>query len=361
MIEVLDDDESESAEYFAILLEGSSDIPFAREFRIHIDDNDGPDPILREIGRHVVARTEALIGNQPRLIPMLRNPGPQETEFSLRLTDGGVDAAGGGIRGKTLWGAATLSRTIDGNGEHEHLLATLGAHSRVSERLHLGGMLQIDRSETKPGGEVVSGEIRGDGWMAGPYFAMRDGSRPLFFEGRLLYGRASSDVDALVIGRGTDPRNASLDSERWLAQARVEGTYRFDGGATLIPLADFSHARDVMEAFREDGGSDELVDGRTIALSKLQMGAELEIPVDTPRGDLRFRPGLRFVVSDASGGAWALEEDGRVGLRSRGRIDFGIEYRLDDDLVLGFESFYSGLGRKELESYGAGLDLRLEF
>ena len=48
-------------------------------------------------------------------------------------------------------------------------------------------------------------------------------------------------------------------------------------------------------------------------------------------------------------------------MHSRSRIDFGIDYRLDDGLVLGFDSFYSGLGRRELESSGAGLDLRMEF
>ena len=116
-----------------------------------------------------------------------------------------------------------------------------------------------------------------------------------------------------------------------------------------------------MRGFQDGDDPDRLVDGQTIALSKLQIGAELEIPVGTAQGDLLLRPGLRFVASDASGGAWALEEDGRIGLRSRGRIDFGIDYRLDDSVVLGFESYYSGLGRRELESYGAGLDLRLEF
>ena len=48
---------------------------------------------------------------------------------------------------------------------------------------------------------------------------------------------ARRGVAALVID-GDQPRSASVDSERWLIQARVEGTYRFDGGATLIPLAD---------------------------------------------------------------------------------------------------------------------------
>ena len=146
---------------------------------------------------------------------------------------------------------------------------------------------------------------------------------------------------------------------RWLAQARVEGTYRLKNGATLIPLADLSHARDEMEPLLDSG--DTPVAGQTIVVTKLQLGAELEIPVEMARGDLRFRPGLRFVASDAAGSAFAGEEGGVSGLRSRGRIDFGIDYRLDDGLVLGFESFYSGLGRRELESYGAGMDLRLEF
>ena len=85
--------------------------------------------------------------------------------------------------------------------------------------------------------------------MAGPHSSMRDVSNPLSCEGRLLYGRSSNDVMALVIGREVSPRNVSFDSERWLAQARVEETCRFESGATLIPLAEFSHALDVMGSF----------------------------------------------------------------------------------------------------------------
>ena len=119
---------------------------------MRIEDNDGPDHILRETGRHVATRTEALIENQPRLIPMLRNVDPQAAEFALRLTGGCAYAAGGGFQSETLLGATTLSRATDGHVEREHLLATLGAHARMSERLHLGGMLQFDRSGTTPGG-----------------------------------------------------------------------------------------------------------------------------------------------------------------------------------------------------------------
>ena len=254
-------------------------------------------------------------------------------------------------------GAAGRAQTDDG--EREHLLTSLGAHVRLTERMHLGGMLQFDRSDTKPGGEIVSGEISGGGWMIGPYFAMRDAAQPLYFEGRLLYGRASNDVDALLSSGADAPRSASPDSRRWLAQARVEGTFRFGSDMTLVPLADFSHARDEIEPFADSGNQQ--APGQTISLSKLQVGAELEIPIPTARGDLKFRPGLRFVASDAVGDAFAREEDRTAGPRSSGRIDFGIDYRLEDSVALGFESFYSGIGREDWESYGAGIDLRLEF
>ena len=359
-IPILDDNDSEGVETFAIVLEGQTGTSERATLYFAIEDNDGPDPILRELAKYSVARAEALLENQPRLIPMLRNSGRQDSDFSLSAVSGSVEFAEGSFRGETLWGAATFSRTVDG-GEHEHFLATLGTHVLMSDRLRIGGMVQFDHSGMKPVGEHASGEIRGAGWMAGPYFAMRDGSHPLYFEGRLLYGRATSDVDALVID-GDAPRSASVDSERLLVQARVEGMYRFGGGgATLIPLADLSYARDAMGTFAASDDPQEMLEAQTIAIGKLQIGAEMEIPVATARGELRFRPGLRYVVSDANAGVWDHEEEGRIGLRSRGRIDFGIDYRLEDGLFLGFQSFYSGLGRKETESYGAGLDLRMEF
>ena len=47
---------------------------------------------------------------------------------------------------------------------------------------------------------------------------------------------------------------------------------------------------------------------------------------------------------------------------SSGRIDLGVDYRLEDGVSLGFQGCYSGLGgESEFESYGAGLGLQVEF
>ena len=333
------------------------------EVPMTIVDNDVPATGIVGDGAHEVARAEALVDNQPRLIPMLRNPGERASEFILRANDRGLDAAGG-FQAETVWGATSTSRTSDGFGDHEYLMATLGAHFRMSERLHLGGMLQFDRSGSKPGDAGESGEIKGNGWMVGPYFAMLDGSQPLYFEGRLLYGRSSNKADDLVLSTN-QAVNASYDSERWLVQGRVEGTHEFGNGITLIPLADFSHALDEVEAF-QDANSNRGDGNRTVAITKIQLGAEFEIPVETAMGDLKLRPGLRLVVSDVSnaGVVGNARVEGGEAADYRGRIDFGLAYRLEDYLVFGFESYYLGNFRKksdETETYGAGLNLQFEF
>ena len=71
--------------------------------------------------------------------------------------------------------------------------------------------------------------------------------------------------------------------------------------------------------------------------------------------------GPQFAVSCSTEGAWERAGNGAGVLRSNGRADFGSDPKLEGSLFLGFESFYSVPGRKELESYGTGLVPRLDF
>ena len=377
--EILQDTNYEGNETIRVRIQGETNpggtVPsgvvatFDETIELTIHDDDAVPPVA-DIGggMHAVARAEALVDNQPRLAPMLRNPGAQASDFSLRASGGGVEAASGGFQAETIWGATSLSRSSDGFGDHAYLLATLGAHFRMSERLHLGGMLQFDRSGSEPGGTGESGKITGNGWMVGPYFAYRDASNPLYFEGRLLYGRSSNKADDLAVAssQAGGTVNATFDSERWLIQGRVEGTYQLGNGTTLIPLADFSHARDEMEAFQDANVSAQRAGVRAVAVTKLQLGAEFEIPVDTADGDLMLKPGLRLVVSDSTGVGDGENSTSPADAAAeyRARVDFGVDYRLEDNLVLGFESFYSANGKSgddESSIYGAGLNLQFEF
>ena len=312
---------------------------------------------------HLIAQSDALLETQPRLTDYVRNTGVGASDFALRVSEGGLDALDGRLSGEGFWGEATYSRSDSRRADGAHVVASMGAHQKVSEHMFLGGMFQFDRTVTQLEGGGRSGEFAGEGWMAGPYVVGRDPTRTLFFEGRLLYGQASHDADTIFLSEAqTDarkgPRNGTFHSERWIVQARVEGEHPLGNGAIMYPLADLSHARNSAYGFDDSGPQGEDLDEAVrTSVSKLQLGTEFEIPLDPDTGDLTFRPGLKLVFSDRNGGKYGESE-----LSTAGRVDLGIDYRLEDDIALGFQGYYSGTGDgAEYESYGAGLRLRIEF
>ena len=356
VISITDDDVSEGDETFIIRLTSSDGSVTPTDWVVTILDDAGdggttPPPvsvgnatIQGEISNHLIAQAEALLDIQPRL--------EDHAQSSGSGTSGSFDPQG-------FWGEATFARSSSsGVAEGDHLVASLGTHARVSDKAFLGGMLQFDRTGTELDGIDRSGEITGKGWMAGPYFVARGSSNAWLFEGRLLYGRSSNDVEGLVPATGADARNGSFDSERWLAQARIAGEYPFGSGAVMYPLADIGHARNVAEGIEGAGpnGAD-LDDKIRTEVSKLRLGTEFEFAVDPAKGDMVFRPGLYFVITDRDGG-----ESGASGFTSTGRVDLGVDYRLEDGVSLGFQGYYSGLGgESEFKSYGAGVGLQVEF
>ena len=370
-IEIADEGVADDGETFTIVIEapqppgvGAGSIATLRH---EVTIRDGPmtpvgsDPILAENANHLLAQSEALLAAQPRLADYARNTGIGASDFQLRVSNRGLEALDGGFASEGFWGDAAFSRSGSRGADGSHVVASLGAHRQVSDIMLLGGMLQFDRTVTKLDGGGRSGEFVSEGWMAGPYVVARDPSRSLFFEGRLLYGNASHDADA-VVADSSGAKNGTFDSERWVAQARVEGEYPLGAGAIMYPLADLSHARNAGDGFDEtpdDQGQETDLDVAVrTSVSKLQLGAEFEIPLDPAKGDLVFRPGLKLVVADRKGVAFGKTED----LDSSGRVDIGIDYRLDDGIALGFQGYYSGIGgEKDFETYGAGLRLRMEF
>ena len=319
------------------------------------------DPIPEAVSNHLENRARTVLENLPGLTELVQeSPDPDGSppalapNFSLSVTSSGARALGG-YRSGGLWGKIKFSRAETSGARDDQLLAALGTHWQVSERLFLGGLLLFDRAETELLGDPL-GTIKGGGWMAGPYFAARNGAHPLYFEGRLLFGRSSNEVGGFA--RGNDPRReGSFDSRRWLAQARVEGEYPIGNGTVLIPLADFSHIREDGGEFVDGIGSGE-IPGQRVEASKMQLGAKFSIPIESGEGTLKLRPGLRFVLTDSSA---PHSEDADTGFDHHGRIDFGVDYRLEERTSLSFNGYYSGIGRSDFELYGAGINLRMRF
>ena len=361
-ITITDDQDVEGPETFTIRVTSRNSSVLASEHVVTINDDERPagpgpaanQPILAENANHLITQSEALLEAQPRLTDYARNTGIGAYDFTLRACSQGLESLDGGVSGEGFWGQATFSRSGSRGADGEHVVASLGGHREVSGIMLIGGMLQFDRAVTKPVDGGRSGEFTSEGWMAGPYVVARDPSSSLFLEGRLLYGQASHRAAAVDPGDGA--KNGKFGSERWLAHARIEGEYALGDGMILYPLADLSHARNAGDGFEETGGTDLDVAVRT-SVSKLRLGADFEIPLDSAKGDLIFRPGLKLVVADRKGVAF-----GKSDLATSGRVDLGIDYQMEDSVSIGFQGYYSGGGgESEFESYGAGLRLRMEF
>ena len=312
------------------------------------------DPILRPVGEYLAAHATALLNNQRKLILFLKQDGTipgGSNEFTFNATNGRLALNGGFVR-DGIWGEVTGSNTRSVSGDTSSVLGSFGLHWKNSERFLTGVMLQFYLAEHDLAGGT--GSIDGAGWLAGPYFASRHGTEPLYYEGRVLYGR--SDNDIRFNGPDLGERRGSFDTRRLLAQLRMEGEIVLedgDYGPRLIPYADALWIKERAKGFTDSVGN--RVPGQTVGIGHLEFGSNLEIPIVTAHGAMTFIGGLGVVYSNTESDYIRSES------RGRGRVEMGFSYNRDDNVLIDFESYYDGIGTSKYESYGLKLAATLKF
>ena len=313
------------------------------------------DIILRPIGEYLETRATTLLRNQPKLISFLKlsgTPPDGNNTLSLNATDGNLQLDGEFVR-DGMWGAITGSYASNSSGELNYALGSFGIHWKSSEHLLAGAMLQFDLADGDLGGRA--GSIDGKGWLAGPYFAARHVTQPLFFEGRMLYGQSNQDFkfnDDVF-----EERNGSFSTTRWLAQLRMEGEIAlstpWSDGSRLIPYADARWIEDRAAAFTDSIGI--RVPGQKVSIGEFELGSNIEVPISMTHGSMTFTGGLGVVFSNADGDYIRSES------RSRGRGEVGLSYSLDDNVQIDFEGYFDGFGTSQYESYGLSLSAVMKF
>ena len=318
------------------------------------------DPILRPIGEFLVARATALLNSQPDLTRFIKQDGitPGGGSFTFQATDGHLALDGGFIH-NGVWGEVTGYRVNRESGNTRSVLGSLGIHRKYSENFLAGALLQFDFAKNELGAlNGRTGMIDGTGWLAGPYFVARHDSQPLYFEGRLLYGQSDNDIRFMDTGLGV-MRTGSFDSRRLLAQLRVEGEIAlsgWDNGETvprLIPYADARWTQDRANAFIDNGGIRVL--GQKVSTGQLELGSNIEFPIAMRTGAMTVNGGFGLVWSNTKGDYITSDSGGR------GRGEIGFSYNVDDNLRIGFESFYDGIGSSRYEGYGLSLSAEMKF
>ena len=303
------------------------------------------------IGRFMDTRATQLINNQPDLTGFLSGNGSfqGQGQFNLAVTRGRGTFDISTKPGSRVWTRLQGAVSREGTSDSAYVFGAIGSHFAVNKNLLLGAMLQFDYLDQEDG----LANIKGKGWLIGPYFVTKFPNHDVFVEGRLLYGQSSNDVSPF--GTYTD----KVETERLLALLKVSGSMLY-GKTTLIPKAQFTYTSDDQEAYRDGLGN--LIPNQSVAWGQLEVGLDFETQLETRRGNGEL---LLFGGFSAIG-SYKENSGGVIGTSSvveggRARAELGMSYQFSEQGVFLVETFYDGIGRSGYESYGLQVGLDLKF
>ncbi|APX11279.1 hypothetical protein [Tateyamaria omphalii] len=289
-----------------------------------------------------IARMNRLIRHQPDLSPFLSGAGSGALNADIKDDKGTLTFSSGVDR--RLWARANGRWDEDGLRMDKYGFGAMGVHVYVAPTLIVGGMIEADYLAQAG----ATSDRKGMGAMAGSYFLARNANHPLFFDGRLLVGKASDGIR--LSGQGT----GQPDTRRGLAQLRLSGQLRYDV-TTLTPNILVSHAVDDVSSTQRGARI-----GQSLSMQHIRVGLDF-------RQTMRHMNGARFIIK--GGGAVSDTSTRRYGYsaflmpverKRNGRVNLGFSYVTDAGGTLEIDSFVDGLGGRARQNYGlkAGFDIR---
>ncbi|MFC4215957.1 glycine-rich domain-containing protein [Pseudophaeobacter arcticus] len=286
-----------------------------------------------QIAGFMLGRANNLASSQPGLTRFLMRNDCRHFYGTFTLESGSVSSC-------TSQGSSWAEFTSMWSDTGSYTLGSLGFHEFITPDLLVGGVFQFDYAEDD------THNASGHGWMLGPYFVSKVPDQPLYFEGRLLFGRTKNEITPF--GFYTD----SFKTERWLAQLRATGQYQVRQ-TTLMPLLDFTYTGDRQVAYTDGLGN--TIPAQTVDLMQLNLGLDFSRPIKTRVGALTLTGGISGIYS-ASDGAAVIP-----GLENwHGRTHLGLEYNLPPDSTLNLGIFYDDLGLGN-EAFGATFNAAIRF
>jgi outer membrane autotransporter protein len=175
--------------------------------------------------------------------------------------------------GLDIWAEGQLSFYQDGTGglnrDGRFGVLYIGADYPLSTRILFGTLVQFDWTTEKIKDPVVSGDVGGNGWMAGPYLGVKL-TPNLLFDTRIAWGKSQNDITLTDPSAGT--RTGSFDTTRWLATANLTGNY-FYGPWRLSPQAGLAYGHEGYGDFSNSLG--QTVSGSEVSIARATLGSEV--------------------------------------------------------------------------------------
>ena len=292
------------------------------------------------IATYLQQRANALVGAQPGLIRLLQSTGQSQVAVSSKGFTYATDP------GQPVWASITGQWGESGEASTRYVLGAVGTHAWLNERTILGIMLELDQMTLSEADRA----LQGTGWLVGPYVAGQLQDQPLFFEGRLLWGRTSNEIEQF--GLPAD----RFDSERLLAQIKLQGEMTL-GATKVLPFVDGSYVSDSQDAYLDGLGN--AIAAQRVEQSQVALGLDLNWTLASGGGVLEPMTGISAIYTESSGtGAAALIEPGFQGWR--GKLKAGLRHSTGRS-VLDVTTFIDGIGTQGYRDYGLTLSFGTQF
>ncbi len=225
----------------------------------------------------------------------------------------------------------------------------VGADYVVNRSLLVGALVQFDSTQQRSNAEAF--DVKGKGWMAGPYATVRLTDN-LFFQTRAAIGQSTNEVSPFLTYTDT------FETRRWLATGALVGRWKF-GDLQIRPSASIAYIEDVSAAYIDSLGV--TIPGLKVALGQFKAGPEFSYKFDIGNGaSLQPRIGFQAIWNFAGsdrvadfGGTLSGPED------LRGRVELGLTAKSSSGLNLDISGSYDGIGSDTFHAIGGKATIRI--
>ncbi|WP_429126125.1 cadherin-like beta sandwich domain-containing protein [Ensifer sp. 4252] len=159
-------------------------------------------------------------------------------------------------------------------------LFSAGVDYLINEKALIGFSFHVDHM-TDPTADDA--EIRGTGWLAGPYTSL-ELTTGIFFNTSLLYGGSSNDIDTAFF-------DGSFDSSRWMWDSSITGQWDLDEDTVVTPKLRAVYLNEDVDDYgvHNDAGGEVGLEGFALEQFRVSLGAEIERQF-TLENDMTLKP-----------------------------------------------------------------------
>lgn len=258
-----------------------------------------------------------------------------------------------------IWVEGKFSTFADpGNGnkiDGQFGIVHTGADYRISDDVLLGFLASIDWANERT--DEVNGEVKGDGWMIGPYVSARL-SENLFFDARAAWGRSDNNAKQTIMGVDYE---GDFKTERLLARATLSGAFEVDA-IMLSPEVSIAYIEEKQDSYEVGNGVSAVsVDGQKISVGRMTLGQEIAYRVDLELTQLLpyLRANMHWDFMQAE--SFTLVDDSEALEEIRAGGEFGIRVQSDAGIFGNLAVTYDGLFSNQLEAFGVRGGIAVQF